>query len=229
MFDPEKNREESEETAPTNVVAVSFDSASADTPSVPPFPPVSSSMDVPMTSALPPTGLASHVSSSTCPGERVFLPVSVSSAAYDDPLPSSSSFGDETLFYTIPTHPPTSMGDPMQVTGNPIVIPASGDSFHEDSSHHLRGLSDLGIGPSSGPSDSVGMDSTKTTSPRGNSSSGTYQVGTSIVLSSNSGPQRVSLSKTKMGFIREKLRELKALIPPPVTPDMSHTAAALQV
>ena len=234
MYDPEEPRDENNDAPPTEAVvgvgvsSVPFQSTSPVTPSATTFPlVVSSAMEVPITaSAMPRVRHYRDASSSTVP-EGVFMPVST--AVYDDPLPSSSSIGDETMFYTIPTRPLTSMGDSVQTGGNPIIIPTSADSFHEESSHHLRGLSDLGIGPSSGPSDSVGIESNKATSPRGNSSSGTNQVGTSVVVSSESGKQKLSISKVKLGCIREKLRELKALIPPPITPEVSHTAAALQV
>ena len=90
-------------------------------------------------------------------------------------------------------------------------------------------MSDLGIGISSGISESPGLDSIKEASPRGNSSSGTMQV-TSVLNSSESANQRfMSISKVKLNSIRQKLRELKALIPPPDTPEVSHTAVALQV
>ena len=152
---------------------------------------------------------------------------------------STSSLGDaESYIYAMsfPAHMAAPLGggggDAVRVVVDGGVDKATNpaDSFMDDSSHR-RGPSDLGIGPSSGPSESVCVESNKEASFRGgNSSSGTILVETSGLHSSESAKQRgVSLSKTKLGFIREKLRELKSLIPPPAVPDVSHTAVALQV
>ena len=90
--------------------------------------------------------------------------------------------------------------------------------------------SDQGIGISSGISESAGLESIKVGSPRGPSSSGTMPVETSVLVSSDtSANQFAPISEIKLHSIKEKLRELKALIPPPDTPEVSHTAAALQV
>ena len=120
-----------------------------------------------------------------------------------------------------------SMGDRIAAVG---VLPGAVGGFHDTS--HLRNwpASDLGIGVSSGISESAGLDSIKEASPRGHSSNSTMPVETSVLISSESAKRSlVGISKFKLNTIRQKLRELKALIPPPDTPEVSHTAAALQV
>ena len=115
----------------------------------------------------------------------------------------------------------------------PIAGPPIFDNPFVDASHvrNWPTASDPGIGISSGISEEPGADSIKAVSPRGNSSSGTMQIGTStsILNSSESAGQYKSISRLKMFSIKQKLRELKSLIPPPDAPEVSHTAVALQV